>query len=215
MNRSFVRPALRLVAAVVLIGFVGAAPVFANENDRDDSNTVDSGEELVAPGAVKRPVKRTRPGQTAPQAPVVIAPEPRPQPPVVVAPQPRPEQPVVIAPRPRPPVTVEPDDNDVVTGIRPVRPARPMIIDEDEGRDVLMTRREIVRVLYRNGYEAISPIRRRGAVYITEAVGPHGERVRLVIDAFSGDIEGRRLLTPSRVNYTSHSRRWAGWEIED
>jgi hypothetical protein len=201
MNRSLVRPAFRLAAALLLIGFVGAAPVFANENDRDDTNTPDSAEELVAPGAVRRPVRRTRPGETAVQPPVVVAPQPAPVPvpaPVVVAPR----------PAPAPPVAVLPDD-EIITGIRPVRP----VIEADETREILLTRREITRALYRQGYEAIAPIRRRGAVYITEAIGPNGERVRLVVDAFTGDIEGRRVLAPRRITYSFQPRRWAGWEI--
>lgn len=61
-------------------------------------------------------------------------------------------------------------------GIRPVEP--------DQVADSLM----------RRGFRDVSVVRQRGGAYICEATGPRGERVRLVVDAMSGDISGMQVI---------------------
>jgi hypothetical protein len=53
---------------------------------------------------------------------------------------------------------------------------------------------EIVSSLQARGFREISPLQNRGFTYITEATGPRGERVRLIINAKSGGIDGVRAI---------------------
>ncbi len=53
---------------------------------------------------------------------------------------------------------------------------------------------EIVNSLQAKGFRDISPPQNRGSTYITEATGPRGERVRLVINGKSGEIDGVRPI---------------------
>jgi hypothetical protein len=53
---------------------------------------------------------------------------------------------------------------------------------------------EIVSSLAARGFRDISPPKNRGSTYITEATGPGGERVRLVINGKSGGIDGVRAI---------------------
>jgi hypothetical protein len=53
---------------------------------------------------------------------------------------------------------------------------------------------EIVNSLQARGFRDISPPKNRGSTYITEATGPGGERVRLVINGKSGGIDGVRAI---------------------
>jgi hypothetical protein len=53
---------------------------------------------------------------------------------------------------------------------------------------------EIVNSLQARGFREISPPKNRGSTYITEATGPGGERVRLVINGKSGGIDGVRPI---------------------
>jgi hypothetical protein len=53
---------------------------------------------------------------------------------------------------------------------------------------------EIVNSLQARGFHEISPPKNRGSTYITEATGPGGERVRLVINGKSGGIDGVRPI---------------------
>jgi hypothetical protein len=53
---------------------------------------------------------------------------------------------------------------------------------------------EIVSSLRARGFRDISPLQNRGFTYITEATGPRGERVRLIINAKSGGIDGVRAI---------------------
>jgi hypothetical protein len=52
----------------------------------------------------------------------------------------------------------------------------------------------IVRRLREHGFSEIAAPRRRGAVYVTEAVGPRGDRMRLVLDARTGSVSGLRVI---------------------
>jgi hypothetical protein len=45
-------------------------------------------------------------------------------------------------------------------------------------------------VLGRQGYSDIRNIRRKGALWLAEASSPRGQRVRTVVDAFTGEITG-------------------------
>lgn len=53
---------------------------------------------------------------------------------------------------------------------------------------------EIVSSLQARGFHDISPPKNRGSTYITEATGPGGERVRLIINGKSGGIDGVRAI---------------------
>jgi len=53
---------------------------------------------------------------------------------------------------------------------------------------------EIVSSLQAKGFRDISPPQNRGSTYITEATGPRGERVRLIINGKSGGIDGVRAI---------------------
>ena len=53
---------------------------------------------------------------------------------------------------------------------------------------------EIVSSLQGRGFRDISPPQHRGATYILEATGPQGERVRLIVNALSGGIDGVRVI---------------------
>jgi hypothetical protein len=71
------------------------------------------------------------------------------------------------------------------------RPVRDGFVDDYAGP---RHPRSIARSLHRRGFTDVERLRRRGGVYIAEATGPRGNRVRLVIDAYSGEIEGLRVL---------------------
>lgn len=53
---------------------------------------------------------------------------------------------------------------------------------------------EIVNSLQARGFRDISTPQSRGSTYITEATGPRGERVRLIINGRSGGIDGVRAI---------------------
>ena len=53
---------------------------------------------------------------------------------------------------------------------------------------------EIVSSLQGRGFRDIGPPQRRGSTYILEATGPLGERVRLIVNAVTGGIDGVRVI---------------------
>ena len=53
---------------------------------------------------------------------------------------------------------------------------------------------EVVSSLQGRGFQNISAPQRRGATYILEATGPLGERVRLIVNAVTGGIDGVRVI---------------------
>lgn len=54
--------------------------------------------------------------------------------------------------------------------------------------------KEIISSLHKRGFRDIAAPRRRGSVYILEATGPQGERVRLIVNALTGGIDGVRAI---------------------
>ena len=56
---------------------------------------------------------------------------------------------------------------------------------------------DVANSLRARGFNNIGPVERRGATSITEAVGPTGERVQLVIGP-NGEIVGARVLRPGQ-----------------
>lgn len=58
----------------------------------------------------------------------------------------------------------------------------------------ILTRRDVLRILRNDGFSGVRNLRRRGEVYVAEAVGPAGEYVRVVVNAETGDIDGLRVL---------------------
>ena len=62
------------------------------------------------------------------------------------------------------------------------------------GGHKLLGSNEVVTSLQARGFHDISPPQNRGSTYITEATGPRGERVRLIINGKSGGIDGVRPI---------------------
>ncbi|MBA5777331.1 hypothetical protein H2509_09350 [Stappia sp. F7233] len=68
--------------------------------------------------------------------------------------------------------------------------------------------RQVARRLHRQGYRDIRDIRPRGNVYVVHASGRRDLPVRLVVDAFSGEVLGRTFLRYGR----GHGHGWGrGW----
>ncbi|MEW6257899.1 MAG: hypothetical protein AB1592_18255 [Pseudomonadota bacterium] len=57
-----------------------------------------------------------------------------------------------------------------------------------------MTPEALEATLRARGFSSISNLNRRGSAYICEATGPRRERVRLVLDAVSGEISGMQVI---------------------
>ncbi len=69
----------------------------------------------------------------------------------------------------------------------------------------------IVRSLMRQGFLEIDPPRLNGSVYVVDGVNARGRRVRLVVDAYDGDLLSRTrleapLLPPRDVGSSRHGR---------
>jgi hypothetical protein len=61
-----------------------------------------------------------------------------------------------------------------------------------------MTSNEITAALAARGFSDIALIRHRGATHMFEATGPRGERVRLIVNSYTGTIDGVRQLGVGR-----------------
>lgn len=61
-----------------------------------------------------------------------------------------------------------------------------------------LSQKEITLSLRKRGFHDIGAPRRRGSIYIFEATGPEGERVRLIVNALTGGIDGVRAIGSSR-----------------
>ena len=61
-----------------------------------------------------------------------------------------------------------------------------------------LTGSEITASLHGRGFHDVTFIRQRGATYIFEATGSRGERVRLVVNSYTGTIDGVRQLGVGR-----------------
>ncbi len=57
-----------------------------------------------------------------------------------------------------------------------------------------LTAETVAPSLEARGFRQISTVRQRGQSFLAEATGPRGERVRLVLDAASGDISGMQVI---------------------
>ncbi len=53
---------------------------------------------------------------------------------------------------------------------------------------------ELANSLRSRGFKDVGAIQQRGTTFITEATGPSGERVRLVINGVTGGIDGVRVI---------------------
>jgi len=53
---------------------------------------------------------------------------------------------------------------------------------------------EVEATLKARGFVDVSDVRQRGRTFLAEATGPRGERVRLVVDAASGEISGMQVI---------------------
>jgi hypothetical protein len=95
-----------------------------------------------------------------------------------------------IVPVPSPPA--------VLQGRRPPSPLPNYYLDRDgpvTGPILPLGPGDIANSLRSRGFNSVGPVQRRGNTSITEAVGPAGERVQLVIGP-SGEIVGARVLNP-------------------
>ena len=70
--------------------------------------------------------------------------------------------------------------------------------DDRRRDDGVIPERRIIRMLSRQGFVSVDDIRLRRDRYIVEAVRPNGALVRLVVDAFDGDILSRDRIGWSR-----------------
>jgi hypothetical protein len=61
-----------------------------------------------------------------------------------------------------------------------------------------LTSNEITAALQGRGFHDIVFIRHRGATHTFEATGPRGERVRLIVNSYTGTIDGVRQLGVGR-----------------
>ena len=57
-----------------------------------------------------------------------------------------------------------------------------------------LTAETVASNLEARGFRQVSAVRQRGQSFLAEATGPRGERVRLVLDAASGDISGMQVI---------------------
>jgi hypothetical protein len=57
-----------------------------------------------------------------------------------------------------------------------------------------LTAETVAPSLEARGFRQIGAVRQRGQSFLAEATGPRGERVRLVLDAASGDISGMQVI---------------------
>jgi cell division septation protein DedD len=164
------RPIVHLAAALIALGSLAAiAPLSAEEFD----DAPEFAESDAGPGgAVKRPRRR---GVEQPP-PALREPE-RPAPVATVEePEPTPE------PRPRP-------------RRRPVLPEH----EQAELHGWSLGYAGAMRSLRAKGFTDIEGLRRRGWVYVAEAITEDGDLARVVINARTGDVEGLRILRPHRA----------------
>lgn len=86
---------------------------------------------------------------------------------------------------------------------------RPPIVDDDYFRrppgripapyiDDAYNSGEVIGILRDEGFRSIAQPRRNGNVFVTTAVDPRGMRVRVVVDAFEGDIRSVTAIGPEK-----------------
>lgn len=80
----------------------------------------------------------------------------------------------------------------------PTEPYRPYQTHPPGGVGPLAAK-DVAQSLSHRGFSDVSIVRQRGQAYLCEATGPRGERVRLVVDAASGDISGMQV-----IGYSGH-----------
>lgn len=61
-------------------------------------------------------------------------------------------------------------------------------------RGAPLTSEQVAPALRARGFVDVSAVRQRGRSFLAEATGPRGERVRLVLDAESGEISGMQVI---------------------
>lgn len=64
-----------------------------------------------------------------------------------------------------------------------------------------MTPQAMEAALKMRGFTGISHLKLRGGAYVCEATGPRRERVRLVVDAVSGEISGVQVIGFAEKRY--------------
>jgi hypothetical protein len=175
--------ATSLIVALAL-GGVFSGTVLALDALDDGPVVSDS----AAPGGVKtrRHRQPTRPtvvrGETS-EPPAEVDSPPVPDAPVMRPEQDEPAFDVANDETPEPPRHVRP---------RHHRPAADELVPFED--DATQSRGAIRQSLNDQGFSEIDHLRRRGGVFIAEVTGPMGDRMRVVIDAQTGDIQGLRVL---------------------
>lgn len=88
--------------------------------------------------------------------------------------------------------TQMPDDTAALPGAIAPRAYRPYQIAP--AGPLPLTAETVAPSLEARGFRQIDAVRQRGQSFLAEATGPRGERVRLVLDAASGDISGMQVI---------------------
>ncbi len=187
--RSIKENIMRLHLAAALLSIIAAAGPLAPQAHANVLLDA-SDEAIAAPGRAKIPGARAPRAVMPAAAPAAINPPlMRPEDEEPIAPSEDVEQPL-----PEPvQALLPPEDED--DGLLPlprghVAPVDPWIEPEFGGP----SRGHILRSLHEQGFSEIDRLRRRGSVFVAEATGPMGDRMRVVVDARTGDIQGLRVL---------------------
>lgn len=80
-----------------------------------------------------------------------------------------------------------------LTEPNPYKPYTTHTPAQGEGRAPLRPA-DVAAHLRARGFVDVSEVRQRGRAFLAEATGPRGERVRLVVDASSGEISGMQVI---------------------
>ncbi len=72
---------------------------------------------------------------------------------------------------------------------------------------------EALGAVRRNGFTPTSGVMRRGGVYVADALGGKGQKLRLVVDARTGDVigAGRQPDNPAPEQTVGHGNRTLGF----
>ena len=88
---------------------------------------------------------------------------------------------------------------------RAPRPMRPVVsYPMNEAEDLPAP--AVIGMLRERGFRNIAPPRRRGLVYVMEAVDPAERRVRLAVECFTGIIVSRQVLGPAMASPIARER---------
>jgi hypothetical protein len=99
------------------------------------------------------------------------------------------------------------DDMASELGLDSKRPSVTVSDDTELVSRPLRSRASIRETLRAQGFSEIDDLRRRGQVYVAEVTGPQGDRMRLVVDGLTGDVQGLRVLERAGEGYDRRAER--------